>query len=263
MKVLLQILVLWFFGMLESCQVESAKEVLFIGNSLTYYHNMPSMLQSMLKEKGHRINIQQSTFPGISLSQHLTHPETLGKLDSQNWDYIILQEGTVRVLIDEVREYNFTPSILKWDSIIKLKNAKTILYQSYPISIYPEKYCYPSFLVKPKIHDVQYCSDSLFNSDQEFERIQDSFKRVSDLIQCEIAPVGHSFELCKRKYPELVLFESRSDTHPSILGSYLIACVFYRQLTGQKTSYVKYSEGIDRIEKDKVNQLVDSIVFNW
>ncbi len=213
----------------------------------------------MLNEKGYDINIQQSTFPGISLSQHLMQPETLEKLNSQNWDYVILQEATVRVLIDEVVAYNFEPSIIKLDSIIKLKNAKTILYQSYPVSIYPKKYCYPSFLVNPKIPDVEYCSDSLFNSNQEFKKIEASFKRVSDLIKCDNALVGLSFELCKRKYPELILFESSSDTHPSILGSYLIACVFYRHLTGQKTTSVKYADGIDLTEKDKVNLLVDSM----
>lgn len=145
---------------LGACSDARPKEVLFIGNSLTYYHDMPLMLQGMLNENESKINIHQSTFPGVSLSDHLIKPETLAKLNSQNWDYVVLQEATVRVLIDEVREYNFEPSILRLDSLIKLKKGQTILYQSYPVSIYPKKYCYPSFLVRPEIPETNYCSDS-------------------------------------------------------------------------------------------------------
>lgn len=165
----------------------------------------------------------------------------------------------MRVLIPEVREYNFVPTILKLDSLIKLKKGQTILYQSYPISIYPKKYCYPSFLIKPEVPETKYCSDSIESSAEEFEIIQASFKQVSKSTQCEIAPVGLCFELCKKKYPELSLFESTGDTHPSILGSYLIAYVFFKQLTGEKTAAVKYAGTLDQIDKLKINQIVDSL----
>lgn len=244
---------------LGACNDENSKQVLFIGNSLTYYHDMPLTLQAMLNEKGIKINIHQSTFPGISLSEHLAQPKTLEKLRSQNWDFVILQEATVRILIPESRYYNFGPTILKLDSLIKIKKGQTILYQSYPISIYPKKYCYPSFLIRPEIPETKYCSDSLVNSAEEFEIIQASFKQASKSIQSEIAPVGLCFELCKKKYPELSLFESIDDTHPSILGSYLIACVFFKQLTGEKTSEVKYSSTLTKIDKSKINEIVDSL----
>ena len=257
MKISSLIVTCLLISALGACRDETPKQVLFIGNSLTYYHDMPLMLQAMLDEKDIKINIHQSTFPGVSLSDHLTKPQTLEKLRSQNWDFVILQEATVRVLIPEVREYNFVPTILKLDSLAKLKKGQTILYQSYPISIYPKKYCYPSFLIKPEIPETKYCSDSIRNSGEEFEIIQVSFKQVSKRIQCEIALVGLCFELCKKKYPELSLFESTEDTHPSILGSYLIACVFFRQLTGEKTADVKYSGTLTQIDRSKINEIVD------
>jgi len=37
--------------------------VLFIGNSLTFYHDMPQMVQKMLNETNPNIKIHQSTFP--------------------------------------------------------------------------------------------------------------------------------------------------------------------------------------------------------
>ena len=46
--------------------------VLFIGNSLTYYNDMPQILQKIFKTQNLNFKISQSTYPGISLTQHLS-----------------------------------------------------------------------------------------------------------------------------------------------------------------------------------------------
>jgi hypothetical protein len=58
----------------KSQHKEAADEinVLFIGNSLTYFYDMPQILQRMLNETNPNIKIEQSTFPGQSLSGHLS-----------------------------------------------------------------------------------------------------------------------------------------------------------------------------------------------
>jgi hypothetical protein len=246
---------LWIF---DCCTPDKPREILFIGNSLTYYHDMPATLQKIFNEKKIKINVHQSTLPGVSLADHLVNPQTLKKIEGQNWDVVILQEGTVRILIPEARKYKFERSVFKFDSIIKLKGGKTILYQSYPISIYPEKYCYPSLLISNTIPEREYCSDELKDSDQEFRIIEDAFNKLSKQIDCDIAQVGLFFEICKRKYPELALFESVEDTHPSALGSYLIACVFFKELTGEKASKISYSAGLNELDVEKVREVVDS-----
>ena len=96
----------------NSCISQTQKEVLFIGNSLTYYHDMPSMLQEMFNERHIKINVDKTPLPGGSLADHLANEETLEKIKSKHWDFLILQEGTVRVLIPEVRKYKFEHSIL-------------------------------------------------------------------------------------------------------------------------------------------------------
>jgi len=243
--------------LLTSCSAQTPKEVLFIGNSLTYYHDMPVMLQKMLNEIDVKITVQQSTFPGVSLSDHLRQNVTLERLN-QKWDFVILQEATVRMLIPEVRE-NSELSILKFDSLIKQNKGQTILYQSYPISIYPKKYCYPSILINKVVPEESYCSIELNNSTEEFDIIQSSFVSISNKIKGKIAPVGACFELCKKKYPELTLFESLTDTHPSTLGSYLIACVFFKHLTGKSVKSIKYSAGLNLQDVEKIKEIVDSM----
>ena len=105
--------------------------VLFIGNSLTYFHEMPQTVQKMVNETNPNIKIEQITFPGMSLSGHLSDivtsktengistrkktetekTETEIKIEEKNWDIIILQTGTVSVLIPENRELKVNKAI--------------------------------------------------------------------------------------------------------------------------------------------------------
>lgn len=246
------------FPFLSSCQSRQPKEVLFIGNSLTYYHDMPAMLQEMLREKHSAINIHQITEPGVSLYNHLNSENTIKKLNSQSWDFVVLQEGTVRTLIPEVMQYQLRPTVIKLDSIIRVKGGRTILYQSWPILEYPKKYCYPSIMISNTLKEKDYCSLELLSSDQEFEIIQNSFNELNNSINGNIAYVGTCFELCKKKFPELMLFESKEDTHPSKLGSYLIACVFFRVLTGERANAINYGAGLELADIEKIKNIVDS-----
>lgn len=244
--------------LLGSCQSRQPREVLFIGNSLTYFHDMPAMVQEMLREKQIVANVQQCTAPGVSLYIHLNAENTIRKLNSQSWDYVVLQEGTVSALIPEAMQYRFKPTVIRLDSLIRAKGGRTMLYQAYPISMYPSKYCYPEIMISKTLKKGSYCSAELLNSDQEFTIIQNSYNELKKSIDGDLALVGSCFEVCKKKYPELMLFESKEDTHPSKLGSYLIACVFFRALAGEKVSGVKYSAGLDAVEVKKIKDVVDS-----
>ncbi len=103
--------------------VESNRQVkiLFIGNSLTYYHDMPGMLKEMLDEKGYNFKIEEYTNPGVQLRMHFKNrlpenesiDEALKKIRftqaerlilKNKWNYIIIQGGTVPMLIEGVRE---------------------------------------------------------------------------------------------------------------------------------------------------------------
>lgn len=133
-----KILLLSFAIILLNCGFNNSKgskeiNVLFIGNSLTYYNDMPQMLQEMMNETNPNIKIDQITFPGMSLSAHLENiimessdnkvrsrtkapgeiTETEKKLAEKNWDIIILQTGGVSVLIPESLQYKVDPAIKK------------------------------------------------------------------------------------------------------------------------------------------------------
>ena len=58
-----------FFNCIFS-QNENSEKILFIGNSFTFYWNLPLVVESMVNERGYNFDIIQSTASASSLKDH-------------------------------------------------------------------------------------------------------------------------------------------------------------------------------------------------
>lgn len=246
------------------------KHVLFIGNSLTYFHNMPQTLQKMLDETHPEIRIDQITFPGMSLNAHLSEiitssteneintrkkndneqTETEKKLVEKKWDIIVLQTGTVGVLIPENRELKINKAISDIKKRVTSRGCQFILFNTWPSKdSYPKKYCYPGSMIDKTLQNHEYCSPVMENLRQEVTAINNSYKILSkenNLIQSDN---GTKFFDIITKHPEIELYDD--ETHPSQYGSFLNACIFYKMLTGRRASALNYNGNIEP-EKSKL-----------
>jgi hypothetical protein len=238
--------------------------VLFIGNSFTYCHDMPQTVQKMLNEKYSHIKIEQITFPGMSLSGHLTNiitsrtengiytrgkeegeqTETEKKIAEKNWDIVILQTGTIAVLIPENRDLKVNKAISTLKKLVSNTECKFMLFYTWPSkTIYPEQYCYPSDAIDNAIEKEKCCSPIIENLEQEFQLITTSYDLVAkenDLIKAEI---GAKYYEIRVNYPKIELYED--DSHPNENGAYLNACLFYQILTGEKASGLSFNGAIE------------------
>lgn len=237
----------------KSLKTELSEElnVLFIGNSLTYYHEMPQTLQMMLNETNSTIKINQSTFPGYSLSAHLsnkTDPNDLNgittvterKIAEKDWDIIILQTGTVSVLIPENRKLKVNRAILRIKELATNKDCKFILFNTWPSKRkYPKKYCYSGYSIDQSIEDIDYCSPVMENIEQKINVINASYNMVAKSTNIIKSDNGSKFYEVRKSHPEIELYEDY--IHPNKYGAFLNACVFYHMLTGKKASKLNYT----------------------
>ncbi|TXD99082.1 DUF4886 domain-containing protein [Subsaximicrobium wynnwilliamsii] len=250
--------------------------VLFIGNSLTYFHEMPQTVQKMLNETNPNIKIEQSTFPGQSLSGHLSDiitsrtengistrkkedgekTETEIKIAEKKWDIVILQTGTVSVLIPENRELKVNKAISDIKKLVSNPNCKFILFQTWPSkNEYPEQYCYPSRSIDKSIEKDKCCSPVLENLEQEFNVINESYNLVAkenDLIESNN---GTKYFEVRTKFPEIELYEDES--HPNENGAFLNACIFYQMLTDKKASDLIYNGEIEPKTAEKLKKIAE------
>jgi hypothetical protein len=266
MKKILLILITLLGISCNSQQKDPAKEinVLFIGNSFTYFYDMPQTVQEMLNETDANIKIEQSTFPGFSLSDHLDNiiesrtengistrkkkdgetTETEIKIAGKNWDVIILQTGTVSVLIGENRDLKVNKAVLDFKDLVNNPNCKFILFNTWPSKEeYPKQYCYPSRVIDKSIEKGKCCSPTIENLEHEIELINKSYDLVAKKNGLQKSDNGTKFYEVLTKHPEIELYEDVE--HPNKYGAFLNACIFYQMLTNKKASNLKYKGKIE------------------
>lgn len=80
-------------------------KILFIGNSKTYRQNFPEIFKKIVEASGDEIYIDKATKPGASLIELYREQETLEKIKSEQWDYVIIQEKTINALQEDMSEF--------------------------------------------------------------------------------------------------------------------------------------------------------------
>ena len=264
------------------------KKILFIGNSLTYYNSMPQTLQKIFDEQKVNIRVDQQTFGGAMLCEHAwyvvgkdfqRHRAKIGEISngvkkilSQKWDYIVLQDAGSNVLNTKYVELSLEPSLIFLDSIIKSINAKCLLFEDYTGQIYPKQICISnialnSYLAKnPNLsfsnhNDIEgdFCSIKIQNSNDEYALINVEYERMSKKLHSDLVKVGYAFQTFKTQNPLIPIYQSSSDDHPSSQGSYLIACLFFKKITGKSLKNIRYRAGLNSREAKIIRQFADTI----
>ncbi|MBO0949193.1 DUF4886 domain-containing protein [Fibrella forsythiae] len=235
------------------------KNVLFVGNSLTYYAGMPEYLRAMLLATNQPINIEVSAYPGMSLASHLrdmivsrtqdginTRPKQSGEqtltetmLLSRQWDIIILQEAPVRILIPEVRKYSTQQSIQQIKQRIANPHCHFVLFQTWaPNGTFPAQFCYPAFLLNRATDKESYCSDQMKNLDEEYKLLKMGYDSVCISTQVDMVDINRIYYKALKEQPSIKLFDQ--DSHPTKLGAYLNAYLFYKFLVDRHLSSLAY-----------------------
>ena len=71
---------------------EKDLNILFIGNSHTYYNHMPRLVILRAIEAGYNCRVTMLAHPNWFLSQHAEEPDTRFNILYGKYDYVVLQE---------------------------------------------------------------------------------------------------------------------------------------------------------------------------
>jgi hypothetical protein len=180
--------------------------ILFIGNSYTYFNNLPALV-SELARAGQQCEVQtQMIAPGGKrLKDHWESSVAHQALNSQAWDFVVLQdqstlgtnyyfEGKARVGGDEI----FRPYAERWADEIRKHHATPVFFLTWARRAAPED---QSALNYAYIH-------------------------TAETTHSVLAPVGLAWSRVREADPSVDLYYS-DGSHPSPAGSYLAACAIY------------------------------------
>jgi hypothetical protein len=186
---------------------ESTLKILYIGNSFTARNNLPGLLAQLAASRGKEIKHRLISAGGASLRRHWNAAMAREAIAKGGYDHVVLQEQSTLPVKNASRMHE---SVRLFDEEIKKAGAKTVLYMTW----------------------------ARRHSPQAQEAISDAYTSIGREIGAIVVPVGLAWRDFLSKHDEPVLHD-RDQSHPTLAGSYLAACVFVAVLLKENPVGIK------------------------
>ncbi|MEL6250836.1 MAG: hypothetical protein AAFR87_02395 [Bacteroidota bacterium] len=201
-------LLILFFLFIQSSisygQEAEKEKVLFVGNSYTYFWNLPQTVEAMAKEKAIALEARQSTSGGTHWGHHWRSERELKsreKIESGDFSAVVLQNHSMSALNRADSMFHFGSLLV---ALAKSKGADIYLYMTWARE---------------------------WNPYMQAE-IKKQYMELGEKLGAKVVPVGPAWERARQLRPGLPLYDE-DQSHPSPLGTYLTACVFFGTFSGQ------------------------------
>jgi hypothetical protein len=183
--------------------------VLFIGNSLTYANNLPAMIDALVTESGGEMTSRTIAFPDFGLEEHWNDGRAMRALREGTWTLVVLQQGPSSLPESRVVLRDYTNRFAR---VAKDRGAQVALFSVWP----------PFDFAQGKPRPRAFA----------FDAVTESYRLAAQDVGGTVVPAGEAMRAALGRDPALPLFDA-DGFHPSPVGSYLAALVFFQRITGQ------------------------------
>src|SRR5262245_30414251 len=170
------------------------KKVLFIGNSFTARNNLPGLIAQIAAARGKTFEHRLIAAGGASLRSHWNAGVAVKAIEEGHYDTVVLQEQSTLPIKNSRRMHE---NVRLFDGAITAAGAKTVLYMTWARQHAPESQ----------------------------QAITDAYIEIGRELGARVVPVGTAWQTFLRKHDGPALHD-RDQSHPTVAGSYLAACVF-------------------------------------
>ena len=212
---------------------EDKINVLFIGNSKTYYNELPDRFKELAESLGKEVYAvrTQEKWGGRTLNAFLDESgpseDFKNRVSETKWDYVVLQEQTDASLNEE----QFTQGAKRIIDYIKENSNEDVI----PI--------YSAWSVLADYNEAEY---------DEATSICETAQSEND---GEVAYIAKTLLACHSKDSSINLFTD--DRHPSKEGTYLAACCIYGAIYGEKTEGASYKYNLSDENASTIQKIAD------
>jgi hypothetical protein len=173
--------------------------ILFIGNSLTAWNDLPNLVASLAQSGGHEAPITQTlAVGGFSLEDHWNQGAAQKAIAGGQWDFVVLQQGPSALIESRRLLMEYTR---RFAEVARAAGATPALYMVWPS--------------KARASD--------------FPGVSTSYSSASRAVQGRLLPAGDAWRKVLREHRDIALYAD-DGLHPTRAGSYLAALVIYREL---------------------------------
>lgn len=167
--------------------------ILFIGNSLTFWTDIPARVGKVAEATGRKTVIESVAFPSFSLEDHWLDGRALEAI-RKGWDVVVLQQGTSAHPEGRVQLAEYAR---RFAGPIRAAGAKPALYMVWPLQDRPK----------------------------EFPAVIASYRAAAKAADALLIPAGEAWLRALSKEPRLKLYGD--PIHPSSFGSDLATLAIY------------------------------------
>ncbi len=175
-------------------------KVLFIGNSFTARNDVPALIAQLAAACGCQFEQRLIQAGGASLRMHWNKGDAQKAIRETRYDYVVLQEQSTLPVKNASRMHE---NIRLFDQVIKDAGAQTALYLTWARQNAPETQA----------------------------AISSAYTAIGAELGATIIPVGAAWQNLLQQHRQPVLHD-KDQSHPTLAGSYLAACVFLAVLFG-------------------------------
>ncbi len=210
----LAIILVFFISLQVYAQPENLVRVLIIGNSLTYYNNMPAILEGVASNSNTAVESQMVVMPGAMLQDHWNGTVAKAAISEGDWDFVILQEvpllGSLTIngkMMVQDRAY-FHHYVRLFVDHIRTTGSQPILLLPWPRQKHPE----------------------------HLEQMIYAHMEIGRELEVPVVPAGFAWEKVVQSAGPMLYMQD--GVHPTPAGTYLTSIVIYSTLIGHHPSDV-------------------------
>lgn len=254
-KLALFIFCLLFLNLYKvNCQDD--KSVLFIGNSYTFIHDIPNMVLQAANSTNDMLIVDTQTAGSATFEFHANSSDVADKINSYDWNYVVLQGGSIEVAITgDYFNNNVAPFVA--DLVQKISNnnecTQPVFYRTWG-----RKWGYSG------------STCTMYPSTCTYEDMDDALAQNYDILaennEGIISPVGQVWRYIRDTLVPVDLY-GEDESHQSIAGAYAAACTFYATLLRKDPTLITYNPGLSQSVASQIRNAAKVVVFdeleNW
>ena len=226
--------------------------ILFIGNSYTFWHDLPNLFKSAAESADIDVTVDSVTHGGYSLitfaDENDHKVDDLGKgngsmvakkLNDNKYDIVFLQDYSTQTLNSKK---DFYAGVYLLNEKVKANGAKSVLYATWARK-------------EGSSELGKYTVESMTKT------IAANYNVMGEVLNAPVSPVGIAFYKCITKYKDIELYDSDM-SHPSICGHYLAALCLFATIYGLSPEAVTFKpDGVDDATAAILKQIAYEAVF--
>jgi hypothetical protein len=170
------------------------RKVLFIGNSFTARNDLPGLVARLAAARGKALQHRLISAGGASLRTHWNAGGARNAIREGHYDCVVLQEQSTLPVKNARRMHE---NVRLFDEAIEAAGATTALYMTW----------------------------ARLTALESQQAITDAYAGIGRELGATVVPVGRAWQRFLRQHDRPVLHD-RDQSHPTLAGSYLAACVF-------------------------------------